>query len=448
VFATGSDLFESGVDNLGSYSHLYLKVVVKYLRGGSGSPIDYDPADVATLFHELLHHAQYISTVAGISYLDDLISIWNNARGSIESGGDAVVLGLISDARDRFNNFSDNNKNFDGGFFSDIDVEILDFDGSQINLDPITIEALLDGEAVLINFGINEFFESSAYVIERLFREKVGLPDERGRVPSVPYKIAEAIARYFDPCCSDSRLVMMLLTAMLHASPHQAFVKIAIDLSSVDWTDLETRANLEATALEMFRSNQEWAEERVSNIRNAFRLEDPHFGNLVVDLFRYAELFFQRRSLSPMLELDFLDELNSVNYASKVAEFSDLFGGVLIFKEKETEISRELEVEEALSLGTKKGVFHDLHKLEVFQASIHFALMHVCVKDEVVSVSLPNNVSPCPLLSSCCHKNKELNTVICSSHPWLHPQASDGSVDCAYQIAAYGFDLSNAGSSS
>jgi hypothetical protein len=175
---------------LGSYSPFLLRIVIKRLHDGLGkgerSPQEFRNSEIATFFHEFIHHIQNISTIAGMSHLNSMVSLWHNARNVVNNPRDLLSLELVRAASENINNYKINNpKNAQVNFPEIVSIE---GDGQDIiDLAPLAIKCQVEGVETYLKFGIAEFFESSAYALESFFRKQIGLQDVSHETPSTPY---------------------------------------------------------------------------------------------------------------------------------------------------------------------------------------------------------------------------------------------------------------------
>jgi hypothetical protein len=213
--------------------------------------------------------------------------------------------------------------------------------------------------------------------------------------------------------------------------------------ASVDLPDDKMRLLLSKKTTDLIVANKKWIDDVVSQMRAGFLADDANFGALIIELFASIKDKLDDRLNVPFAEMDFLVELNQENFAGKLEEFMNSFGGCLVFRDMGVDASGEKDDDKLMVLGDASSIFHNSRGWEVFQASVHYSIAHLYKKNGRIEVSPPGKPSKCPLFSSCGHANKKFGIENCSSFPWLHAAPSGDGADCAYQLAVFKAKLEN-----
>lgn len=431
---------------LGSYAPHFLRITVERLydglERGQRSPNEFRGHEVAAFFHEFIHHLQSISTISGISSLNSTVSLWHNVRNAIDDADDYESLEHIRVAFSNISNYKLNNEKNN----TTTKIEIISIDNAAqetIDLSPLKITCLVNNLSVDVEFGIAEFFESAAYSLEKLFRKKINLPDASQETPTVPYKIGELIGDHYSKNFSEVSLVMIMLTASQNASPHRAYAALIKQLAEYELKEEEIRKKLTDQTIKLIKTNENWINQIVTQVKSAFPIGDPAFGDLIIDLFESIKNHINQRLTSPMAELDFLQTLTQENLSIKLVEFINSFGGCIVLRNMGYDNTGEKEEDHTIIIGDKSSIFNNSRGMDVFQTSIHYTLNHLNLVDDKIKILPPSGQTKCPLFVNCLHEIKNSAANTCCSRPWSHPPASGDGADCAYQLAVLKANLKN-----
>ncbi|MFP9460374.1 hypothetical protein AB6D30_08730 [Pectobacterium brasiliense] len=431
---------------LGSYSQLFLKIKVGLLydekHNEQRSHYEFHGPEIAIFFHEFIHHIQNISSIIGLSHLDSTISFWHNVRNCIEDHSDENSLNYINLAFKNIKHYRINNDRNKKIHLPKI-ISIEEVHHNSVDLEPIIIKLKEDESDIEIKFGIAEFFESSAYSLEQFFRRQVNIANSSDETPAIPYKIGESIGKYYNPNLSEKTLIMLMLTALQHGSPHKAYITLAKQFSTLDLRDDDAHTILADHTASLIKSNSKWMEGVINQIKSEFPLKDPVFGDLVIELFESSKEMIERRISQPFAELVFLNNVKPDNLSQKLTEFINLFGGCLVYRDTGLNGSEENPENKSFAIGGDLSIFKNSRGWDVFQTSIHYSLLHIRENHGDIIVSSPVDNAKCPIFLTCSHGNKKSEMVKCTSRPWQHETAKGDGNDCAYQLAVFKACIAN-----
>lgn len=419
--------------NLGSYSPFFLRIKVLELID------DYKSFEDVAFFHEYMHHLQCVSTIIGLSHLNSLVCLWHSIRNIVQDNDDLASKEQFYIAARNLKYHEVNNKL--PRIKSDITISsIEDFSEQEPTQEPVKLKALLGGEELNINFGILEFFESLAYILECLFSRKIDVKDVGYFSPAtIPYKLGLSIGYFLNKNYSKSNLAMIMLTAIQHPCPHREFILLARNLAACDISDDILEEKLSDASNVLITQQTEWISSVKLEVYNGFPCDDPLFGNIIKSLFQISISNIDKRKVTPFDELRFIGAINSKeDYLLMRDDFIKSWGGCMSVTESSTGDTRRGNI------GTQDSIFSNTRAWEVFQTTIHYIKLYFDIHSESVSYSLQENLkSKCPLFCYCSHGNKVNNPNICANNPWSHPTPNDDESDCPYQLAVYKTDLKN-----
>lgn len=436
----------------GSYSPYLLRLSVKRLfddmKSGVRKPEVFLPKEQPTLFHEFTHHLQNISSIAGISHLDCLIAIWHNARNVMRTPGDKKSREQMKAAVANIENYRPQGRQY---LFVDPlrIIEIDDFDVSSSERGPVKMKVMRGEVSFELNFGIDAFFESCSYLLERSFRIRAGLGDTSEITKSVPYKLGQFIGDFYAPSCSETRLLLLSLTAMQHAAPHKAFLDLIKKVASSKISDDDLRSRLAENVADLIKLNQNWLRNVESQIQEGFPLKDPLLGDVIKEIFVLARDSLNDRIKNPFPELDFLSKVREESAYEDLTSFIKASGGCMVFRDMgevcDDDGSYVKEKDSCIVIGDECSIFRRRDAWDVFQTSIHYSL--ACEGGIVISTQLNSTDSEgsrcCPLFAYCGHVNRQRTDSKCQSAPWRHEHIRYAGSRCSYQKAVYIADLKN-----
>lgn len=428
---------------LGSYNPSTLAIKINKTYSAINAPEagveSFNPRDCATLFHEFCHKLQNTSSITGFQFFDSITSIWHNGRNFIYDPTDKESENLIEDSTNALNTYP-LNKNEVLQKSNLLRITKIHNIKTILNQDytrsPVSISYIYNDSECNLNFGIGEFYESCADALERFFCTKINYHDDFSDASSVPYKIGESIAKYFNPQCSDYRLIILLLTSMQHAIPHQMFILLSESFGNPKFSDEQVRDFCGKAVQDLINMNKEWILHTKKIIDDGFPNEDPFLGDVFKLLSKTIEKNLSTRLKKPFFELDFLESITIDNYKEKLAHFIEDFDGCAIYVNDQ---SMELSANYQKIIIGDKSVFNKEKEFMTFQCSIFLATKKL---NEHKKLNEKREYS-CPVFEFCKNMNKSESQDICLKAPYLHPKASISSNNCPFQLAVYKYDLNN-----
>lgn len=436
----------------GSYSPYLLRLSVKRLfddmKCGVRKPDFFPPKELPTLFHEFTHHLQNISSIAGISHLDCLIAIWHNARNVMRTPGDKKSREQMEKAVANIKNYRPQGRQY--LFVDPLKItEIDDFEVASAERGPVKIKAMRGDASFELYFGIDAFFESCSYLLERSFRIAAGLEDASEITKSVPYKLGQFIGDFYAPSCSEMRLLLLSLTAMQHAAPHKAFLDLVKKVASSKISDDDLRSRLGKNVADLIKLNHTWLRNVELQIQEGFPVKDPLLGDVIKEIFVLARDSLNDRIRNPFPELDFLSRVRGEFAAEELTSFINASGGCMVFRDMgevcDDDGNYVKETDSCIVIGDERSIFRRRDAWNVFQTSIHYSL--ACEGGIVNSAQLNSKGSEgmrcCPLFAYCDHVNRQGTDSKCQSNPWRHEHIRYAESQCSYQKAVYIADLKN-----
>lgn len=428
---------------LGSYNPSALAIKINKTQSTAmttDAGIDsFNPRDCTTLFHEFCHKLQNTSSVIGYQFFNLITSIWHNGRSYNYDSKDEESKTSNTNAVTILNTYPLNkNKKIQKRNLLEIrkihNIEVIE--GQNYNSDPVAVSYIHNDSEFEFMFGIGEFYESCADVLERLFCEKINYSDDFSIADSIPYKTGESIVKFFNPQCSDYRLLILLLTSMQHSYPHQMFVMLSSLFNNPEIPDQIVREVCEEHARIFINSNKEWITLSKETLDNGFPYEDPFLGDVFKLINSSIEKNLSMRAENPFFELDFLDRITENNYKDELVHFIECFGGCIIYVDDQ---SRELSIGYQKIVIGENSVFNQEKEFMTFQCSVFLAAKNI----NGYSVSNVEKEYACPAFNYCENMNKTKNKNHCLTAPHNHPKVDATSNNCPFQLAAYKYDLKN-----
>ncbi|MCL0005112.1 hypothetical protein MKT61_018450 [Providencia rettgeri] len=428
---------------LGSYkpSALTIRINKTYSAiSTTGSGIEsFNPRDCATLFHEFCHKLQNTSSITGFQFFDLITSIWHNGRNFTLDSNDKDSENLIINSTNILNTYPLNkNETLQKSKLLTI-TNIHDIETilkQKYTCESVSVSYRHNDSECNLTFGIGEFYESCADALERFFCTKINHFDIFSDVSPIPYKIGESIAKYFNPQCSDYRLIILLLTSMQHASPHQIFILLSSLFSNPEISDVQVRNLCEKYVRDLINMNEKWIGKTKKIIDDGFPNEDPFLGDVFKSLSRSIEENLRIRLEKPFFELDFLECITVNNYKEQLAHFIEEFDGCIIYVNDQ---SMELSTGYQKIIIGNKSVFNKEKEFMTFQCSIFLAIKNVNKQKKFNG----KKKYSCPVFDYCENMNKTEYQNICLNAPHKHPKADIHGNNCPFQLATYKYDLRN-----
>lgn len=427
--------------SLGSYNPFFFKLVVKRTWNSELNEQskfnEFSESETATLFHEFVHHLQNIASIPGLSHFSSLISIWHNTRIVSYDQNDNESASNLNMAYDNIKNYlckKTSNKTTK----SIMSCQVNKINQPIDNLAPIKISVMIEEQSLDIDFGIADFFESSAYELENFYRKQIGLENIDDLTPTIPYKIGRGICKMYIPELDEVTFIKILLTSSQHASPHKAFICLLQEINEIGITGNLDKI-LELNLTKLIGINSEFIEKVKGSITSGFPMEDYIFGDVIKSIFEVIDGNIKKQFLSPFPELEFLLSVNKDNYKEKLEELIDSFGGCVIYRD--SGIDTSIEDNKIYFVESKNSAFKHERGWKVLQAAIDYSLIHYTPSTK--KVAKPHAKHMCPMHPFCDHTFNINKNEYCNVSPWLHPGPVDDGNDCPYQLAVYKTDLKN-----
>ncbi|UXB12955.1 hypothetical protein GP476_16470 [Aeromonas dhakensis] len=431
---------------LGSYDPYSLRILVNKVynenRKTSSGIHSFSKRDCATLFHEFVHQLQNTTSIIGFRQFNSIVSMWHNTRNINFDPNDDVSTHLLQKTIEILKTYSSykNDMPQKKGLLDISNIENLDDIKKQMfTADPIKLHYSYNSSDFHLFFGIGEFYESCAHTLEEYFCTKIELHDNVFEANSIPYKIGESIAKKIAPECSNLRLMILMLTALQHTSPHQMFIFLMCSYGSHPCDDEIIKKECQKHVKELVALNNNWIDKTSDTVENGFPLDDPYLGDVIKSFNSSINKNLNNRMFIPFLELDFLMELNEFDYKDKLESFIETFGGSIIYTTDQSNHSSD-EVEKIV-IGDHQSIYNNHKGWLIFITSILLTKKNQIVID--ATTINKEEIYKCPAHLYCEHKNKQNNNLFCEKTPYKHPQALEGNDNCAHQIAVYKTDLKN-----
>ncbi|MFD1260666.1 hypothetical protein [Entomomonas asaccharolytica] len=427
------DLYQT----LGSYDPYSLRIKInKTYREPSerGLGIDsFNKRDCATLFHEFIHQLQNTSSIVGFQQFNAMVSIWHNTRNIIYDPNDKESHTHRNEAIKilKYYQYYNNDKPQKNGLLKITSIGgVQEIAEQKFTNNPIKINYCFNDSKFELNFGIEEFYESCADALERFFCTRIKLDiTPEFESDSIPYKIGESIAKKIHPECSDYRLIVFMLTALQHSSPHQCFVYLVNLYGNDQFTDEQIRGLCEKHTKELIEGNVTWIEDTKNILEIGFPLPDPCLGDVVKTFNNSINNNLNKRKVTPFVELDFLERIDENNFKEEIKLLIESFGGCIIYA---IDQSGNLPPKpDKIVIGDSESNYHNNHKgWLTFIVSIYLAIKNK------IEINYDGNYE-CPAILYCDHEYKSNNLAFCKKTPHKHPEASGNRDNCAHQLAKY-----------
>jgi len=431
-------------DTLGSYDPYSLRILVNktYSEGLEGlSGIDsFNKRDFATLFHEFVHQLQNTSSIVGFQQFNAMVSVWHNTRNISYDSCDDESAYLrqeavnILQAYPCHKNIGPQKKNL-------LDItkieNLEDIKKQEFTKQAIKISYSYNSSHFELQFGIGEFYESCADVLERFFCMKIKIDDNDFESNSIPYRIGESIAKEIYPECSDFRLIILLLTALQHASPHQMFIFLIHTYGKNFVDDEFVREECNKHVKDLVEINAKWIAKTSDMINKGFPFDDPYLGDVIKSFDSAINKNLNSRMVTPFIELDFLMEINEYNYKEKIKLFIKNAGGSLIYAKDQSNNSPGKV--ERIVIGNYESIYHNHKGWLTFNISLFLTMKNT---KAIIAIETDHNEKyKCPVFIYCDHKNKIKNCNYCNATPYKYTQPLEGADNCAHQLALFKTDL-------
>ncbi|WP_194761737.1 hypothetical protein [Pantoea ananatis] len=428
---------------LGSYRPSTLSIKINKTQSdvtATGAGIEsFNPRDCATLFHEFCHKLQNTSSIIGFQFFNLITSIWHNGRIYVYDSSDESSKKLNISAINILNKYRLNNNKIlqKRKLLSITKIHGIDnIKEQEYTREPVAISYVYNDHECEFLFGIGEFYESCADVLERFFCTKINHSDLFSDADSVPYKTGESIAKFFNPKCSDYRLIILLLTSMQHSSPHQMFIMLSSIFSPSETSDEIVKNLCEEQARSLILLNKEWIALTKETIDNGFPIEDPFLGDLFKSISTSIEKNLMTRIENPFLELDFLDRITESNYKQELSHFIENFDGCVIYVDDQS--IEPSGGSQKIIIG-ESSIFNQEREFMTFQCSILLAIKNL----NDCSTFNEGSEYSCPVFDNCENLNKAENQHICLTAPHNHLKPDANGNNCPFQLATYKYDLKN-----
>lgn len=431
---------------LGSYDPYSLRILINKTysenRKTSSGIHSFNKRDCATLFHEFVHQLQNTASIIGFRQFDSIVSMWHNTRNIKFAPNDEVSTRLRQETIEILKTYSSYKKDMPQkkGLLKISNIEKLDDIKKQIfTADPIKLHYSYNSSYFHFVFGIGEFYESCAHTLEEYFCTKIKFHNDVFEANSIPYKIGESIAKKIFPECSNLRLMILMLTALQHTSPHQMFIFLMCSYGSNQYDDEIIKKVCQEHVKELIALNNNWIAKTSDTVENGFPLDDPYLGDVIKSFNSSIKRNLNNRMFTPFLELDFLMELNELNYKDKLESFIETLGGSIIYTtDQSSHSSGEIE---KIVIGDHQSIYNNHKGWLTFITSILLTKKNPIIID--ATTLNKEEIYKCPAYLYCEHKNKQNNNLYCTKEPYKHPQALEGNDNCAHQLAVYKTDLKN-----
>ncbi|QXC39822.1 hypothetical protein V3429_06415 [Aeromonas jandaei] len=440
------DLLDYLNNTLGSYDPYSLRILVNktYSESKKTSPGIYslNQRDCVTLFHEFIHQLQNTSSIIGFRQFDCIVSMWQNTRNIKFNIDDEVSNNYRKKTLQTLKKYACHKSDTPqkSGLLDVFEIECFDDIKKQIFTDDaIKIHYSYNSSHFYFVFGIGEFYESCAHILEEYFCKKINFHNKIFEANSIPYKTGESIANNIAPNCSNLRLIILMLTALQHSSPHQMFIFLMFSYGKEQCDDEVIKEICEKHVEELISINDNWIKETRNIIDRGFPIDDPYLGDVIKSFNSSINKNLHNRKSTPFLELDFLIEINEINYKNKLEDLIKNSGGSIIYTTDQSRPSSD-EIENIV-IGDHQSIYHNHTGWLTFITSILLTKKTQSIID--ATILKKEEIYKCPAYFYCEHKNKKNNVSYCEKEPYKHPQALEGNDNCAHQLAIYKTDLRN-----
>lgn len=442
-------------DGLGSYSPRKMNIELKKKFDEFCRPYRNDTLsdeELSIFIHEFVHHIQKTASVIGLLHFDATIGLWHSIRNYIDDAPEKKDLSSIDRTIEILSYWKSNNQDK----YRSLDhIEIIEIHDVALN---DNLECIKQAPFRItcshgdIFFGLHEYLECAAFIIERTFCKVAKIPFNESK--AIPYKIIDAIITHHNLNFTDNDLISIILTSLQHTTPHYQFYGIIKQLDASQYRNIgevEKKDNLEAIFLnhckDLLEVNQSFILDITKGITNGLPINNIH-DNAIKRVLANINSNLEKRLDAPFFELDILQSINHENIRAKLYEIVNYFGGCPILKKDPDKQDGELGESVIREYGENGClVTYQNNDLEVFRAMQHYTESHITICNGERKILSPednnNQISNCPAYSYCQHKKRSENRQICQNMPWMHPQGEVESF-CNYQIAVYKTLLKNA----
>ena len=407
--------------------------------------------EIITFFHEYMHHVHNISTIVGMSRFNSIITLWHGIRNFNDGFRDSPQIRELEKAISIQNQWFFNNDSI--AITENFQIKEIAELNHESPCSPIEIKCKSPktSDLILVKFGIPEFMESAAFLLEETFRSKIYFPKKNNNVNFVPYKIGMSIAKHINHEISEYQVLHHFLAAMQAPEPHYSYLNSLKQLAPLKISDEIAIDILKEFAKKQIKINQPWIENIESQINKGFCYEDPLFGDIIKHVFHVLKNNLHLRNENPFKEVELLENINIDNYQNSLNEVIRTFGGCVLIRDRDDTDEDEANKDNMFFLKGNDNIDIDLRAWLVFQAAIHFTLCHINRNAsqeisivETSEISLKNPCQ-CPFFTCCLHENRKNlhSSQICKNSPWNHPKAIENGDNCDYQVAVFKTQLEN-----
>lgn len=442
-------------NGLGSYSPRKMNIELKKKFDEFCRPYRNDTLsdeELSIFIHEFVHHIQKTASVIGLLHFDATIGLWHSIRNYIYDAPEKKDLNSIDKAIEILSYWNSNNQD---EYRSLDQIEILEIHDVTLNEN---LECIKQAPFRItcshgdIFFGLHEYLECAAFIIERTFCKVAKIPFNESN--AIPYKIMDAIITHHNLSFTDSDLISIVLTSLQHATPHYQFYGVIKQLDASQYRkigEVEKKDNLEAIFVnhcqDLLEINKSFILDTTKKITNGFPINDTH-DNAIKKVLANINSNLEKRLDTPFFELDIIRSINHENVRAKLYEMVVYFGGCPILKKDPDKQDGELGESVIREYGENGSlVTSNNDDLEIFRAMQHYTESHITIFSGERKIISPeenhNQKSKCPAYSYCQDKKRSENQQTCQNMPWTHPQDEVKSF-CNYQIAVYKTLLKNA----
>lgn len=307
---------------------------------------------------------------------------------------------------------------------------------------------------IIVKFGIYEFQEGCAHLMEKVLCEKTQLEADKYNADLIPYKIIFYIRDHLFSKCTNENLIAIMLAAMQHAAPHKLFIflltffgykneeKCQCEEKCHCSSQSTIRNECEDYARQLIEQNESWIESCKKSIYEGFKLDDPFLGNIIKNIIDNIGKKTITRKEKPFIELDFLQTVTSENFRDKLEQLIIDNGGCGYYVEDNISYPKKnltwviIEGTEPFLLDSKEWL--------TFQAAMNYTRRHYRGIDiSSIKITMPNLNFPCPLQKVCNHSFNKDDSDCFECSPAKLPVAKIGIENCPYQLAVFKTSLSN-----
>lgn len=387
------------------------------------------PETFGIFFHEWIHYLHNVSTIVGISALQNLIKLWQIFRFSFEPGGfsagsdplpsDAAVMvtelqKYLGGSRKRHFSTLDKLTSLNNVTVTDI---VLEPQGTAISTLRCTIHVLeQDGhdQVHTAHIGTNEILENVAWLLEKKLVNALGGASNLSLPTVTPYRIVEAAASLKVPEQDDDVIIACMLSALQDSDPPS----VLLDRFEIVKDALEKQVSPIAELAKMTKlqlaNNETWMENCLCGIEASFPVDEP-MARAVRDLVATVRRNMQFRRDDPFFEFSIIEKLraNSATFDDEIRRY----GACAVIQERsgyEDDIQRDLmycftdrtEDETDPQVGWR-----------IIHAAFRFLGLHTSVTGFMPTINI--KAIACPFYTICDLSLRKAEPEICRTSPWI-----------------------------